>query len=211
MTFLYAQIPQEDTAIVLTSDSGMAVTERENSDLKRFNTRQFEIIMNAFLSARYGQDSWILGYADGSLYLNHDIIYSRNKSLAEVQNELANFALQYRGVAAVSTATGMRSAQFSRGVLALVQNGYHHRRSGDVVIALEPERIETDSKRVSMSGSAYSYDRHVPFVVYGAGIAPRRVSERVSTDQIASTLAELLGVNRPMCSDVETLKLGKKK
>ena len=211
MTFLYAQIPQEDTAIVLTSDSGMAVTERENSDLKRFNTRQFEIIMNAFLSARYGQDSWVLGYADGSLYLNHDIIYSRNKSLAEVQNELANFALQYRGVAAVSTATGMRSAQFSRGVLALVQNGYHHRRSGDVVIALEPERIETDSKRVSMSGSAYSYDRHVPFVVYGAGIAPRRVSERVSTDQIASTLAELLGVNRPMCSDVETLKLGKKK
>ena len=211
-TFLYAQIPQQDeAAIVLTSDSGIAVTERENSDLKRFNTRQFEIIMNAFLSARYGQDTWVLGYVDGSLYLNHDVIYNRNKSLAEVHNELANFALQYRGVAAVSTATGMRSAQFSRGVLALVQNGYHHRRSGDVVIALEPERIESDAKRVSMSGSAYSYDRHVPFVIYGGGVAPQQVSERVSTDQIASTLANLIGVNRPLCSDVTPLKLEKKK
>ena len=212
ISFIYAQIPQQnEAAIVLTSDSGIAVTERKNSDLNRFNTRQFEIIMNAFLSARYGQDAWILGYADGSMYLNHDVIYSHKKSLAEVQNELADFALQYRGVMAVSTATGMRSAQFSSGILALVQNGYNHRRSGDVVIVLEPERIETDTKRVSMSGSAYSYDRHVPFVIYGAGVAVKEVAERVSTEHIASTLAYLMGVNKPLCSEVEALELEKKR
>ena len=212
VTFLYAQLPQQnDAAVVLTSDSGIGVTERDNSDFKRFNTRQFEIIMNAFLSARYGQDTWILGYADGSIYLNHDLMYSRKKSLAEVQNELANFALQYRGVAAVSTATGMRSAQFSRGLLALVQNGYNPRRSGDVVVALEPGRIESHPKRVSMSGSAYAYDRHVPLFVYGAGIAPQRVANRISTDCIASTLADLMGVRRPMCSDAEVLTFVKSK
>ena len=210
VTFLYAQYPQhDDVAVVLTSDSGIGATERDNSDFKRFNTRQFEIIMNAFLSARYGQDSWVLGYADGSLYLNHDIIYSRKKSLAEVQNEVANFALQYRGVAAVSTATGMRSAQFSRGVLGVVQNGYSPRRSGDVVVALEPGRIESDTKRVAMSGSAYAYDRHVPFVIYGGGVASQSISKRVSTEQIASTLADLMGVERPLCSDAEVLTLEK--
>ena len=207
LTFLYAQVPMQEAAVVLTSDSGIGATERDNSDLKRFNTRQFEIIMNAFLSARYGQDTWVLGYADGSLYINHDVVYNRKQSLAEVQNEVANFALQYRGVAVVSTATGMRSAQFSQGVLALVQNGYSPRRSGDVVIALEPERIEADSKRVSMSGSAYAYDRHVPFMVYGAGVATEGVSKRISTNQIAATVADLLGVERPMCSDAEALNL----
>lgn len=208
LTFMYAQLSQPgDAVVMLTSDSGISPSERDNSDAVRFNTRQFEIIMNAFLSARYGQDTWVAGYTDGSLYLNHDVVYNHKKSLAEVQNEVASFALQYRGVALTTTATAMRSAQFSRGAMALLQNGFNPRRSGDVVISLAPERIESDSKRVAMSGSVYAYDRHVPLIIYGAGIAPQRVSERVTTEHIASTLADLMGVSRPQCSDVQPLKI----
>ena len=208
LTFLYAQLPsRNDVAVVLTSDSGMSPSQLGNSDMLRFNTRQFEVIMNAFLSARYGQDSWVASYTDGSLYLNHDVVYRHKKSLSEVQNEVANFALQYRGVAAAVTATAMRSAQFAKGAVALAQNGYNPRRSGDVMIVLEPERIELDSKRVAMSGSAYNYDRHIPFVICGAGIAPRQVTERVSNEQIAPTLAALMGVERPQCSDAELCKI----
>ena len=206
LTFLYAQLPsRNDVAVVLTSDSGMSPSQMGNNDHLRFNTRQFEVIMNAFLSARYGQDSWVLGYTDGSLYLNHDVVYRHKKSLAEVQNEVANFALQYRGVAAATTATAMRSTQFAKGAVALAQNGYNPRRSGDVIIVLDPERIELDSKRVAMSGSAYNYDRHIPFVVSGAGLAPQQVAERVSNEQIAPTLAALMGVERPQCSDSEVI------
>ena len=208
LTFLYAQLPsRNDVAVVLTSDSGMSPSQMGNNDHLRFNTRQFEVIMNAFLSARYGQDSWVLGYTDGSLYLNHDVVYRHKKSLAEVQNEVANFALQYRGVAAATTATAMRSTQFAKGAVALAQNGYNPRRSGDVIIVLDPERIELDSKRVAMSGSAYNYDRHIPFVVSGAGLAPRQVAERVSNEQIAPTLAALMGVERPQCSDSEVIMI----
>ena len=210
-TFLYAQLPQQnDVIVVLTSDSGMSPAKRDNSDMSRFNTRQFEVIMNAFLSARYGQDSWVLGYADGSLYLNHDVIYRHKKSLEEVQNEVANFALQYRGVATAVTATAMRSAQFSRGAMALVQNGYNPRRSGDVMIVFDAERIELDSKRVAMSGSMYNYDRHVPLLICGAGVVPKRVSERITTDQIAPTVAALIGLERPQCSDAEVFNIEKK-
>ena len=158
LTFLYAQIPsRDDVVVVLTSDGGMSPTNVENSDSSRFNARQFGVIINAFLSARYGQDSWVLGYADGSLYLNHDVIYRHKKSVAEVQNEAATFALQYRGVAAAVTATALRSAQFSRGAMALLQNGYNPRRSGDVLMAFDAGRIELDSERVAMSGSVSSF------------------------------------------------------
>jgi arylsulfatase A-like enzyme len=60
-----------------------------------------------------------------------------------------------------------------------------------------------------MSGSAYAYDRHVPFVIYGGGVASQSISKRVSTEQIASTLADLMGVERPLCSDAEVLTLEK--
>ena len=210
LTFLYAQLPsRKEVAVLLTSDSGMSPSQLGNSDMLRFNTRQFEVIMNAFLSARYGQDSWVLGYTNGSLYINHDVVYSHKKSLEEVQNEVANFALQYRGVATAVTATAMRSAQFSRGAVALVQNGYNPRRSGDVMITFDAERIELDSKRVAMSGSVYNYDRHIPFIVCGAGIAPQQIAERVSSEQIAPTLTALIGIERPQCSDAEVIRIEK--
>ena len=211
LTFLYAQLPlQNDVVVVLTSDSGMSPTQRDNSDMTRFNARQFVVIMNAFLSARYGQDSWVLGYSNGSLYLNHDVVYKHKKSLEEVQNEVANFALQYRGVATAITATAMRSAQFTKGAMALLQNGYNPRRSGDVMLAFDAERIELDSRRVAMSGSMYNYDRHIPLLICGAGIVSKQVSERITSEQIAPTLAVLMGVERPQCSDAETITIEKK-
>lgn len=207
LVFLYAQLPVHNEVVVtLTSDSGISPTKEHNNDSSRFNTRQFEVILNAFLSARYGQDSWVLGYTNGSLYLNHDVIYSHKKSLAEVQEECAAFALKYRGVAMAVTATALRSAQFSRGTESLLQSGYNPRRSGDVLIALEPERIELDHNRVAMSGSTYNYDRHIPLIICGSGVAPKRVPERVTNDQIAPTLAKIMGVERPQCSDSKVIK-----
>ena len=212
LTFLYAQIPsKEDAVVLLTSDGGMSPTKQENGDATRFNTRQFEVIINAFLSARYGQDAWVLGYADGSLYLNHEVIYRHKKSVEEVQNEAATFALQYRGVASAVAATALRSAQFTKGALALVQNGYNPRRSGDVLIALDAERIEFDPYRVAMSGSVYSYDRHIPLIISGATIEPHKVSVRVSSEQVAPSVAALLGVERPYCSDSEILTFENRK
>ncbi len=212
LTFLYAQLPsREDVVVVLSSDSGMSPAKRENNDAARFNIRQFEVIMNAFLSARYGQDDWVLGYTNGSLYLNHDVVYRHKQSLSEVQNEVAAFALKYRGVAMAITATALRSSQFSRGAMGLAQNGYNPRRSGDVMILLDAERIELDSQRVAMSGSTYNYDRHIPLLICGAGIAPQQLSERVSNEQIAPTLAVLMGVERPQCSDAEILVIQRNK
>ena len=211
LTFLYAQLPsREDVIVTLTSDSGISPT-KEGGDDARFDTRQFEVLMNAFLSARYGQDKWVSGYMNGSLYLNHDVIYKHKMSLSEVQNEVAAFALQYRGIASAFTATALRSAQFSRGAAALLQNGYTHRYSGDVMIVLEAERIENDSQRVAMSGSVYGYDRHIPFIISGTGIAPYKESSRISNEQIAPTLARLIGVEPPMCSDATIIVFDEKK
>ena len=212
LTFVYAQIfpSRQDVVVVLTSDGGMSPANLDNSDACRFNSRQFGVIMNAFLSARYGQDDWVLGYADGSLYLNHDVIYRHKLSVEDVQNEAATFALQYRGVATAVTATAMRSAQFSNGVLALLQNGYNPRRSGDVMLSFDVNRIELDSRRVAMSGSVYNYDRHIPLIISGADIMPQRITTRVQSEQIAPTLTSIMGVERPQCSDAEIITFGEK-
>ena len=46
-------------------------------------------------------------------------------------------------------------------------------------------------------GSPYYYDRHVPWIMEGAGIPPGVRSDRVSTADIAPTLAAILGLEIP--------------
>lgn len=209
LMFLYAQTDNPDEIVVsLTSDHGTSPSHIDKpNDTDRFNTRQFEVIINAFLSARYGQDEWVLGYHDNSLYLNHDVIYKRKKSLADIRSEVAAFALQFRGIAYAVSATALQSGYFGSGTVHLMQNGFYPRRSGDVAICLMPDRIDEREDTVSMSGSPYAYDRHIPLIIYGGGIEPQKLGRRTGITSLAPTLAKMLGADRPSASDAEILEI----
>jgi hypothetical protein len=47
---------------------------------------------------------------------------------------------------------------------------------------------------IAEHGRNAARDRHAPVIVWGAGIKPRTVDERVETTQIAPTMLELLGL-----------------
>jgi len=209
LTFLFAQTDKPDEIVVsLTSDHGMSPSHIGDSDgSDKFNAKQFEVITNAFLSARYGQDEWVLGCHDNSLYLNHDVIYKRKKSLAEIQSEVAAFTLQFRGIAYAVPAAALQNSYFGSGTVHLMQNGFYPRRSGDVVICLTPDRIYEKPDTVSMSGSPYAYDRHIPLIICGGGIEPQKIDRRTDITSLAPTLAKMLGADRPSASDAETLEM----
>ncbi|MDI1251093.1 MAG: hypothetical protein PSV13_19685, partial [Lacunisphaera sp.] len=46
-------------------------------------------------------------------------------------------------------------------------------------------------------GTPYQYDTHVPQLWYGVGVPPGVRTERVGVDDIAPTLAHLLGIPVP--------------
>ena len=50
-------------------------------------------------------------------------------------------------------------------------------------------------------GSPYLYDRHVPLILMGPGVEPGQLDERVSTVDIAPTLAALIGLGTPQDLD----------
>ena len=157
--------------------------------------------MNGFLNARYGMGDWVLEYEDKSLYLNHNLIYERGLTLAEVQNEAAIFAMQFRGVSHAMAATTMRTSYFGSGYARMMQNGFYPRRSGDVVLNLMPGWIEEREGCVSLSGSMYGYDTCVPLIFYGTGVAAGEVARRVEMTSVAPTLARIAGISAPAASE----------
>jgi arylsulfatase A-like enzyme len=67
-------------------------------------------------------------------------------------------------------------------------------RYGVLVRLEEGAMIDFDA---SVHGSPYEYDRHVPMIFFGPGVAPGSSDEPVGTFDLAPTLAALAGVPFP--------------
>ena len=192
--------------VILTSDHGNGNHNFEQSNAREsFNTRQAAVILNAFLSAQYGQGSWVLSLEKGAIYLNRDLIYAKRLSIATIQNEAATFAMQFRGVANAATATAMLGGAMSSSTSRLMQNSFYPRRSGDILYCLQPNYYELTDGNISISGSPYNYDRHIPLIFYGGGIKARVIDRKISSSSIAVTTAYLLDITRPDCADGELI------
>lgn len=206
LTFLFAQVKDGAVTVVLTSDHGTSPSyDAAEEPAERFNGRQFEVIASGFLNVRYGSGDWVMRYENRNLWLNHNLIYERGLDLASVQNEVAIFAMQFRGVSHALTSTAMRTSYFGSGYARRMQNGFYPGRSGDVAINLQPGWIEERDRCVSSGGSMYGYDTRVPLVFYGLGAGPARVRRPVEMTSVAPTLAALAGVEAPAASDGEVL------
>lgn len=206
INFTNTLVEDKSVVFVITSDHGTSPSNEDNNEDNRFNVLQFEVILNGFLSARYGQENWILGCNNRNIYLNHNVIYAKSLSLTEVQDETASFAMQFRGISHALTATAMRSSYFGSGYAQLMQNSFYPRRSGDVVINLMPGWIDKEEDHLSQSGSIYRYDRHVPLIFYGENIPQGSSKRRVDPIDVAPTLARIIGMEQPAACEGEILK-----
>ena len=205
-SYLDTEIGADKVVVVLTSDHGTSASyDLAGEDHERFRVMQFRVIANGFLNARYGIGSWVLGYRNGSLYLDHDLIYERNLDLASVQNELSTFALQFSGVSHALSGSALRSTYFGDGYARRMQNSYYPRRSGDVELNLLPGVIEEREGIRSLSGSMYGYDSRVPLIIYGSQFSAQRIDRTIDLTALAPTLARLMGISDPEAAEGKPL------
>lgn len=214
ISFVESRVGRQNMLVVLTSSHGSSDPVIESSPIPagRFNAEQFSILINGFLGAQLahripaakasslsGDPRWVLKFNNNQLYLNRTRIFEAGLSLSMVQQLVADFAIQFRGVAETITATTMQGGQFWQGTQAMAQRGYFARHSGDVALNLLPGWI-VQSDKLSHTGSAYIYDTHVPLIFYGGGVARQVIERDVKIEDIASTLTHIVGVTPPNAS-----------
>lgn len=202
-TFLATQVKESrQLMVVLTSDHGTSPSYNGSKrKMERFNVRQAEVITNAFIGSMHGNGEWVLGCIDHSIYLNHNLIIDKGLSLSTIQNDVATFVMQLRGVSQAITAESLRGSYFGGGYGRKIQNGFYARRSGDVVINLMPGWIdEVDGVR-STSGSMYRYDSQVPLIIYGGNTKAVERDEAFDMTSLAATEAHILGIAAPSAAE----------
>ena len=207
LNFLHTRVKHEDVLVVLTSDHGTSPSyDASPTPVERVNMMQSEVIINGFLNARHGQGSWVTAVGGRSIWLNRDLIYSKGLNLTEIQEEVAAFALQLRGISHALSATALRSSGFADGYGRKMQNGFYPRRSGDVIFNLMPGRTEERDDRRSESGSMYGYDTRVPLLFSGWRVPSRTVTAHADMTSVAATIAAVLGITPPAACEGAALR-----
>ncbi|MBT8280110.1 MAG: alkaline phosphatase family protein [Muriicola sp.] len=149
-----------------------------------------------FMSYTYGEADVIKNYSNAQFFLDHDVIQNLDLEVKDVQYAIGQELLSYDGISRVFTGYQMQHNEYSRGIPYIVQNGYNQKRSGDVLLVLDPGVVyypETGSTH----GSPFPYDTHVPLLFYGKGISQGSTVERTEINDIAPTIASYLGIAFP--------------
>jgi len=208
LKYLDKTIGKEDYLLFLTSDHGaIPVASYLNqhklpTGVARVN--QYNDSLSNYLNTKYGRNSWIQSFDGESIYLNRDLIVESGLQLRLIQQEVAGFLIELEGINIALTAFQLQNSEYTMGTKAQIQQGYHPKRSGDILLAFNPGFIQNSNSEIEISevqgtthGSGYAYDTHVPMLWHGWSIPKGESVRKVSITDIAPSLAMLLNLQLP--------------
>ena len=198
--FLDAQVGLDKVLVVLTADHGVAPLPETNQARKmpggRMQPGIIRDTVQAALAQKYGAGNWIQSPSEHSLYLNWALIREKNLDDAEVARAAARAALGVPHVFRVYTREQLMNGTVAQdSVGRRVMNGFFVKRAADVYILVEPYWMF--SQHGTTHGTTFSYDGHVPVIFMGPGIKPGAYHDAVAVNDIAPTLAAILGIETP--------------
>jgi hypothetical protein len=198
--FLDGKVGIQNVLVIMTADHGVSpvpeVSQARKMPGGRMPPRVVSATAQAALTGKYGAGDWISSAAEDSLYLNLELIRDKKLDRAEVNQTAAEAVMAIPHVARVYTREQlMKGAVLEDQISRCVMNGFNERRGADVYILLEPYWIF--SAHGTTHGSTYGYDSHVPVIFMGPGITVGRFDETIAVNDIAPTLATLLGIETP--------------
>lgn len=205
LEFLDNFVGQENYLLVLTTDQGApdvpAYLEKRGMPFGYFNANKAQTLLQSYLKALYGRGDWLVGYQGLQFYLNHQLIDKSKLSIEEMQLKAAQFLAQFNGVASAMPTVAFQKANFTEGKYKRFQNSFHQRRSGDIMVQLEPGWIETgvdkDNPAVYTHTSGYEYNTHVPMLWFGWKTSRKEISDYLEVIDISPTISDVLQIARP--------------
>jgi arylsulfatase A-like enzyme len=200
MDFVDKHVGTGKTVLVMTADHGVAPLPEVNNARKmpggRISNASLQQKVQDALSEKFGPGKWVLAAPTAALYLNDELIRTQNLSKADVEQVAMDALLTLPHVFRVYASERLiRNEVIQDSTSRLVSNGYFPQRSADILVLPDPFYLFEASG--TSHGTAFNYDTHVPIIFMGPGIKPGSYADAVAVNDIAPTLATMLGVQFP--------------
>jgi predicted AlkP superfamily pyrophosphatase or phosphodiesterase len=185
---------------VLSADHGVApvpeVNQARHMPGGRLNAQEVTEKITAALTKRFGPGAWLLPSPANMPYLNLKLAASLKADCGEVERVAAAAARTVAHIARVYTAGELQAGAVQEDAISRAFSlGFYAPRSGDLFILPEPYYLFEATG--TSHGTPYVYDTHVPVLFLGPGIKPGSYNGRIAVNDIAPTLAALLGTSAP--------------
>ncbi len=202
LSFVEKQVGLGHCLVVLSSDHGVMPLpewlERRGIEAGRINIKQVEARVRAALRARAGSENLMARFDGLTFYFDPQELSRSRLRLAELVQVVIDVLKAEKGIAEVHSRIDLLSGEppgsrYGR----LSANGFHAERSPDLFIVPKENYIFSNGTTGTTHGSPYPYDTHVPMIIFGPTVAAGSYSAPASTEDLAPTLASILGLALP--------------
>jgi len=186
---------------VFSADHGVAAVPEQNIARNmpggRTDSQAERAAVEAALRARFGTGNYIAYFSEFGIYFTADPVPGKQLDRSEMQRVAAAAMRAQPHVMRVYTRSAFENGASAGDVIGQrVRNGFNQERSADLMIVHEPNWQAGGS--TANHGSPFSYDTHVPVIFLGQGrIRPGQYYQSIGIQDIAPTLAQILGVAAP--------------
>jgi predicted AlkP superfamily pyrophosphatase or phosphodiesterase len=210
LTAIDQKVGLNNCLIVFTADSGASpipeFLKERGLEAGRIDPKTFKTFLDSTLDNRLGQADWIESFDPPHVYLNFKAIDDNKYRQPDVETLAAKVAHSIPGVSEVITSAQLYGNQVPNGPSnEAVRKSYYWGRSGELFVIPKPGWIFCGENTGTANGSPYTYDTHVPLMLYGTGINGGRYLGAVSPADIAPTISGMLGIESPSLSEGQAL------
>lgn len=197
LDYIDDEIGLNKSLIILTSGHGRSQETDYMTDNGipggYYNSKASLALLRSYLNILYGKEDWVTFYHQQQFYLNRKLIEDKELDMSKFQEKAANFLVEFTGINDVITSQTLRTNSFFGSPLQKFQNSFNPKRSGDLIVIMEPgyeEKVWTEKIK--------NYSDKVPTFFYGFGIDKNMIirEEKQSID-ITPTICDIINIPEP--------------
>ena len=199
-------IGAEHVLFVITS-TGYSDVESADYEKYRIPTGTFYMnrtanLLNMYFGAIWGQGRYIEACFRNQMFLNQKLLESKRISLTDACQRAQEFLSQLSGVRNVYSSLQLLNSTNEQSLK--IRNGYNPSRCGDILIEVSPgwKLYNEDNQDTQLSRASFV---QFPIIFYGAGTKAGSISDHVTIDRIAPTIAKSIRIRAPNACSAEPL------
>ena len=193
--------------LFVVTSTGCSDAESANYEKYRIPTGTFYMnrsanLLNMYLGAIWGQGRYVESCFRNQMFLNQKLLESKRISMNDACQRAQEFLAQLSGVRNVYS--GLQLLTNINDQTQKIRNGYNASHCGDILIEVSPgwKLYNEDNQDTQLSRASFV---QFPIIFYGGGTKAGRISDHVTVDRIAPTIAKSIRIRAPNACSSEPL------
>lgn len=201
---------KDDVMVYLVSTGYFSDTPADKETYRlpggTFSVKRALSLLNAFLSAKYGNGSYVDYYSNGHIFLSNKTLEEKKLDLNKIAEEGRDFLVKMSGVEDAYTIGDLSSPAIEE--LEAFRLATDPKIAGDIILEFNPGWKVTDDSRFPPKDEPNNTMAYpTPAFIMGPGVAPKVVEQPVAATAIAPTVAGKLRIRSPNSAKEKPLNI----